>query len=191
MNECDRPVVLLHLIQRLLLFRTVAEVAQRERPGENSENDQKQQPSVTLRLDSCASAAVRPLDCRCCFDDEPHQPVTYDYSLTTRQCGKQRRKFDKNWFSKWPWLSLCEVRNKVFCARCKWMDRSSKWAPGERNHQETAFVVNGFNAWQIATDRLSTHENSSRHRASELAWQRRRLPTAATMISSQYAAIQQ
>jgi len=79
----------------------------------------------------------------------------------------------------------------VFCAQCKWMDRSSKWAPGERNHQETAFVVNGFNAWQIATDRLSTHENSSRHRASELAWQRRRLPTAATMISSQYAAIQQ
>jgi hypothetical protein len=168
----------------------VAEVAERERPCEDGENHQKQQPSVTIPLDSCACVAGRPVDCQCCVDDEAHQPATYNYSLTTKQCGKQRRKFDEKWFSKWPWLSLCEIRNKVLCARCKWMDRSNKWPPGERNHQETAFVVDGFNAWQVAASRFSTHENSSRHRSAELAWQRRTLPTAATLISSQHAAVQ-
>lgn len=37
------------------------------------------------------------------------------HSLLTCQDGKYIKTFQKNWYNKFPWLTGCDKRNKVFC----------------------------------------------------------------------------
>ena len=104
----------------------------------------------------------------CCKLDRtrPNQPTaTSILNATKRVQGEgrfqQARIVQSNWFSLYPWLTLCETQNKLFCfycfnaVRCKLLTFSKK--------AEATFSKTGFCNWKRALEKFAKHESSHAH----------------------------
>ena len=108
--------------------------------------------------------------CQCCLDPyTPNQPKdlsTFGVSHTYQNKGKcmktYLRHIQPNWYSKFPWISVCTTYFKIYCVTC----RSAKY----RNlltypkHSKSTFIDDGFQNLKKALERFREHEASVMHK---------------------------
>ena len=105
---------------------------------------------------------------QCCNSDrrEPYQPTsTSILNATKRVQGEGRlwhgRVAQTYWFNLYPWLTLCETKNKLLCFYCfnavqrKLLTFSKK--------AEATFSKTGFCNWKRALEKFAKHESSQAH----------------------------
>ncbi|KAL4142958.1 hypothetical protein QTP88_005346 [Uroleucon formosanum] len=71
--------------------------------------------------------------------------------LLTCQDGKYIRTFQKNWYNKFPWLTGCDKRNKVFCFTCVIFGGEKEWS------------VNGLSSIKNFLRKSEKHAISQKH----------------------------
>ena len=112
-------------------------------------------------------------DCQCCVNPGiPYQPANVSESKTVhshfckeRQHGQLKsysRKIQPNWYKRYPWISVCTSKYKIFCASC--CGAKQQGLLTFTRHKNTAFVDQGFGSWNKAIERFNDHERSEMHR---------------------------
>ena len=110
-----------------------------------------------------ASSSTSVCDAECCQMHKPYQPPN-SVLISKRIQGQQNRYFQQSWFKDHSWISYCITLHKAFCFSCRFA--ASKSLISERNKSSnsySAFVINGFDNWKKAKQRLHEHEKSQLH----------------------------
>ena len=102
-------------------------------------------------LYNCEKDVESGCSAHCCDPqwDSPNQPTNSSFLAATRRVqgsgkSKQMRSVQTGWFKQYPWLSLCETRQRLFCFYCQCAERrklvnfSTK---GEDTFSTTGFVI--------------------------------------------------
>ena len=90
---------------------------------------------------------------QCCAQpDTAHQPMDVTESKTPhahlnkeRQAGKLKsysRKIQPSWYKKYPWITVCTSKYKLFCVSCR--SAKQQGLLTFTKHQNSAFVDQGF-----------------------------------------------
>ena len=117
-----------------------------------SESEDELQSVSSLPLEKSVCSAV------CCTDfSKVYQPT----SKKAIESLFNQRKFRPEWFKKYPWLTACITKKKVFCLPCRYIFKN-KLLTFSRN-SNPAFIEDGFNTWRKATKRFHDHEGSLSH----------------------------
>lgn len=103
-------------------------------------------------------------DCCKANREQPNQPSSSKVLERTRQVCKhgsktQTRSVKACWFVQYPWLTLCESRNTLFCFYCTSAHRKKLLF----SKRESAFFSSGFSNWKNALDKFAKHESSNVH----------------------------
>ena len=89
--------------------------------------------------DSAMSAERFDCVALCCASmDKPFQPK----DKNTLQNLASKRNFQPQWYKKFPWLSVCLTRKKVFCLYCRYCTRQNLITFSKMG--ENAFTITGF-----------------------------------------------
>ena len=171
----------------LLLTRIIIDADQREEEASSSKVDQQEVRQEECDDDTDvddmseeAKEEVRDIPvetnsdnimvCKsqCCNSDrrEPNQPTSTSILNAMKRVqgeGQLRRGrvVQTNWFNLYPWLTLCETKNKLFCFYCfnavqrKLLTFSKK--------AEATFSKTGFCNWKRALQKLAKHQSSQEH----------------------------
>lgn len=143
--------------------------------GEDSEDESASQrvcptpspssPSVPISASVATSDALDLCSAQCCDLqwDSPNQPTSKSLLAATRRVqgegkSKQARAVQKSWFTHYPWLSLCQTRQKLFCFYCQNAERRGLITFSTKG--DNAFSKTGFCNWKKAGERLRKHEGS-------------------------------
>ena len=117
---------------------------------------------------SCALESDVVCSAYCCdpHRDTPNQPTATSLLAATKRVqgvgkSKQARMVQKEWFVRYPWLSLCETKQKLFCFYCQNAERRKLVTFSTKG--EDAFTKTGFCNWKKAGERLNKHEGSQVH----------------------------
>ena len=78
------------------------------------------------------------------------------------QLKSYSRKIQPNWYDRYPWVSVCTSKYKVFCATC--CGAKQQGLLTFTKHKDTAFVDEGFGSWNKALERFKDHEKSEMHK---------------------------
>lgn len=110
--------------------------------------------------------------CPCCSQgSEPNQPMDVTdhskqpYSHHSEELKKTKtysRSLQTSWYKKYPWISVCGTRYKIFCHSCRSAKHEGLLVFSKR--QLNCFVEDGFSNWKNALARLEEHERSEMHR---------------------------
>lgn len=106
-------------------------------------------------------------ECVACSDfSKSHQPTEVEGSRTVqreKQAKSYSRKIQTTWYKKYPWITVCSVRHRIFC----WLCCSAK----QQNlltrpdcYSKSSFVIGGFTNWKKGLQKFSEHESSDTHR---------------------------
>lgn len=96
------------------------------------------------------------------------QPFVPDasFSFPTRDFGKRKLRFRREWIESWEWLTYSPTRNGVFCKYCVVF---SSGTAGKGSHQTLgSFVSKPFDNWKDATERFREHSAAKYHQFSIL-----------------------
>ena len=105
-------------------------------------------------------------DCCKLSRDKPNQPTSSKVLAATKRVqgkgkSRQARFVQATWFSRYPWLSLCESRQKLFCFYC--VTASNRKLMTFSTKADRAFSHSGFDNWKKASERFAKHESSQAH----------------------------
>lgn len=92
----------------------------------------------------------------------PYQPS--NITFPRKKFGSSQRQFQANWYTKFQWLEYSPVLDAAFCFPCRCFARE---VSTHRGHSDSAYTKNGFNNWNIATQKFKLHQQSSIHLGSE------------------------
>ena len=135
--------------------------------GTESGSEQEMQPANNQKPQSPQC------ECQCCAQpDTAHQLMDVTESKTIhshlskeRQAGKLKsysRKIQPCWYKKYPWITVCTSKYKVFCVSCR--SAKQQGLLTFTKHQNSAFVDQGFGSWNKAIERFNDHERSEMHK---------------------------
>ena len=168
----------------LLLTRIIIDADQREEEASSSKVDQQEATQEECEdntdvddISEEAKEEVRDIPvetnsdnivvCKsqCCNSDrrEPNQPTSMSILNAMKRVQgegqlRQGRVVQTNWFNLYPWLTLCETKNKIFCFYC-FNAVQRKLLPYSKKAEAT-FSKTGFCNWKRA---LAKHESSQAH----------------------------
>ena len=71
------------------------------------------------------------------------------------------RKIQTSWYAKYPWISVCTSRYKVFCSTCRGAKHLGLTFPKQKT---SVFVEEGYCNWSKALQRFQDHEKSEIHK---------------------------
>ena len=74
------------------------------------------------------------------------------------------RKIQTSWYAKYPWISVCTSRYKIFCSTCRGAKHLGLTFPKQKT---SVFVEEGHCNWSKALQRFQDHEKSDIHKATE------------------------
>ena len=106
--------------------------------------------------------------CPCCtMSGPPNQPVDVTYSKQAYSHHSQELKKSKtycrslqtSWYKKYPWISVCTTRYKIFCHACRSAKKEGLLVFSK--HRLNCFIEDGFGNWKNALTKLDEHEKST------------------------------
>ena len=97
---------------------------------------------------------------------EPYQPKKTTYP--TVSIGRQCRRFQDSWYSKWPWLEWNDEKECAFCHPCRMAVLLNLITFSKK--AESAFTSEGFQNWKDATRGFRKHESSHAHKEAVMKW---------------------
>jgi hypothetical protein len=89
--------------------------------GGTTMSDTGRSESVSEEEDDEPPTASSACDSECCKSDrvKPNQPESCSVLLATTRVGLgQSRSVNSSWFTRFPWLTLCETRCVLLCLYC-------------------------------------------------------------------------
>ena len=96
-------------------------------------------------------------------NEPPTQPKLIEYPGAS--FGNKTRRFNANYFNKFPWLEYSIVRDKCFCNTCRHL--------GHENEQRISQIFTnleiGFGDWKNMARSFEVHESSDYHQISSKA----------------------
>ena len=118
------------------------------------------------RTDKCC-------DCKGCRDySTSNQPVEVAMSKVlhshhskekqSNQLKSYRRKIQSSWYRKYPWITVCSLRYRIFCRLCCGAKQQGLLTNSD-HLSKSPFINNGFANWKKALQRFSEHEQSDIH----------------------------
>ena len=111
------------------------------------------------KLESC--------ECVACSDfSKSHQPTEVDGSRIVhrvKQAKSYSRKIQTTWCKKYPWITVCSVRHKIFCRLCCSAKQQNLSTRPDR-YSKSSFVIGGFANWKKGLQKFLEHESSDTHR---------------------------
>ena len=137
-------------------------------------------------------------DCQSCTNPgTPHHPsevsdskVTVAHQSKERQAGQLKtytRKIQPSWYTRYPWISVCTSRYKIFCSTCRGAKHLGLLTFCRR--QNSVFLEEGFGNWSKALQRFQQHEKSDVHKeATEKMAARCSETNIASQLSAQHEA---
>ncbi|XP_065885455.1 zinc finger MYM-type protein 1-like [Dysidea avara] len=113
--------------------------------------------------------------CGCvgCSDlTRPNQPLDVSKSKCMqshlskeRQLGQKKqynRSIQTSWYNKYPWITVCTGRYKIYCRICCLAKQHGLLSTSVLKN--SSFIGDGFGNWNKALERFHMHENSDMHR---------------------------
>ena len=116
---------------------------------------------------------------QCCSDESN---AFHPNDKPTVQSMRNKRNFRPQWYTQFPWISICISREKVLCHYCRYA-KKQKWFTTREG--EKTFTEIGFDNWKKAVEKFRAHENSQSHREAMLKWTAQRRPTISSQLSTQ------
>ena len=111
----------------------------------DSDTGEKDNKSTAPESDLCRPQASLE-DCTCttmCCNEDQHVYQPNESTILSLFTNKGR-KFLPAWYSKFPWITLCTTRKKVYCAYCRYAYK----------HQLFTFCKKGDDAfWDLTSSR--------------------------------------
>src|ERR1051325_4841926 len=119
----------------------------------------------------------------------PCQPrdITYPTQLTGKltASGKPKvREFNKDWYTKYPWLHWSNSHERIFCFSCLKVKTIGLFMATNQLEQST-FVESGFNDWKNAICAFERHAKSSSHREALGALATQSVPSVDGLLAPQ------
>jgi hypothetical protein len=124
---------------------------------------------------------------QCCSSEEKAFQPSDKPSI--QLLSSKNRSFQSSWYKKFPWLSVCIQRKKVFCFYCRYAVKRN-WLTFSKN-SEKIFTEKGFQNWKKAIEKFKAHEGSLSHKEANVKWIAQGRPTIGSQISSQVKKLQQ
>lgn len=110
-------------------------------------------------------------------------PTQFTGKLTTS--GKPKvREFNKDWYTKYPWLHWSHSRGRIFCFSCLKVKTIGLFMATNQLEQST-FVDGGFNDWKNAICAFERHAKSSSHREALAALATQSVPSVDVLLTAQ------
>lgn len=109
-----------------------------------------------------------PCVCPCCTISGPPIDVKdskQSYSHHSEKLKKTKtysRSLQTSWYEKYPWISVCTTRYRIFCHACRSAKHENLLVFSKR--QLNCFIEDGFYNWKNALAKLDEHEKSEMHR---------------------------
>ena len=107
-----------------------------------------------------------------------------------QQLISNKRNFQPGWYKRFPWLSLCLSRKKVFCLYCRYAAKKHRIIFSKTGEHQTAFTESGFKNWKKAVEKFNAHEGSCIHRETVQKWVVQQRPTVASQLNTQLQNLQ-
>lgn len=116
----------------------------------------------TSSTSAASVTAVTDCSAHCCDPqrNSPHQPTKLTGTRQVQGSGKSKQ-MQVGWFKQYPWLSLCETRQRLFCFYCQFAERRKLVKFSTKG--EDTFSKTGFCNWKKAGERFCKHEGSQVH----------------------------
>ena len=116
-------------------------------------------PEVDSVVPECSTCTAL-----CCMNfDQAFQP---EDKQTLQKLANKNGNFQLQWYKKFPWLSVCVARKKVFCLYCQYGTQHNLITFSKLG--EKAFTETGFQNWRKAMDKFKYHEGSHVHREAQM-----------------------
>ena len=95
--------------------------------------------------------------------EKPNQPRNYKFPSC--EFGKKvvvKRSFQKNWFSRFPWLHYDVHKDSAFCFICvrAYIERKLE----SIGNLESTYISTGYTNWKDACGKFQNHEASNCHK---------------------------
>lgn len=113
------------------------------------------------------------------IEAESAQNTGYRYDIESQSYDDLQTD---DWYKKYPWLTICTTRKKVFCFYCRvegqgMMTFSSK--------AESTFTKIGYNNWKKALEKFENHNHCNAHGEVVLKWQMLQTTPISNHLNSQ------
>ena len=140
--------------------------------------------NITSDCEGTINDNISVCSCVCCTNfDIAHQPTNLAKSKSQQKSFA--RSIQTAWYSKYPWISVCESSYKIFCHVCCSASRQGLIS----KPSNVPFVDGGFSNWKKALQRFSSHEKSGMHREAVTKLEAKsRAVNVGAMLSKQYDA---
>ena len=122
-------------------------------------------------------------DCTGCTIGKEN-PTAFQPKEPAVLCAFERNghKFLAAWYGKYPWLTLCVKRSKVFCSYCRYAKEHNLITFSTRG--DLAFSVNGFDNYKKAMEKFLHHEGSLSHQEAVMKCNAILAPSIQSRLSS-------
>jgi len=114
----------------------------------DSETMEFENPSLAHASQSISNARENQSDsCNCmtCSDvSKSHQPTEVEGSRTVQQEKQVKaysRKIQTTWYKKYPWITVCSVRHRIFCRLCCSAKQQNLLTRSDRNSKSSLSLV--------------------------------------------------
>ena len=135
------------------------------------------QEDVNIQVNASVLSNANNSDCMCrgCTDlSISHQPkdvnkskLVHAHNSKERQDCKKTycRKIQSSWYEKYPWITVCSSRYKIFCRTCRSAQQQGLLSSSVLSSKsgQSPFITGGFGNWRKALKRFQEHEKSEMH----------------------------
>ena len=119
------------------------------------------------------SSSTSVCNCQCCIKPEtPYHPsevsnskVAIAHQSKERKVGQMKtysRRIQPSWYDKYPWISVCTLKYKIFCSTCCGAKQLGLLKFSK--YLKSVFIEEGYGNWSKALQRFRNHEKSDMHR---------------------------
>ena len=140
-----------------------------EPPSTSTEHDRSTEPEVGELLSDCVmdsqsgpaknAGGVPACSNICCScEGEAYQPKN---EVILASLSNKGRRFLPVWYERFPWITICATRRKIFCTYCR-QARSLKMLSFSKKGDD-AFTTKGFDNLKKATEKFRAHEACDTH----------------------------
>ena len=126
----------------------------------------------------------------CCGNDTVSVAYQPTDKPSLQQLFSNKRNFQPGWYKRFPWLSVCLSRKKVFCLYCRYAAKKHWIIFSKTGEQQTAFTESGYQNWKKAIEKFNAHEGSCIHREALQKWVAQQRPTVASQLNTQLRKLQ-
>ena len=131
----------------------------------NVEEDMNTQVNLFVFLNSdCTCKDCTDLNISHQLGDIDKSKVVHSHNSKERQdCKKSYcRKIQPAWYQKYPWITVCSSRYKIFCRTCRSAQQQGLLSSSVLS-RKSPFITGGFGNWRKALKRFQEHEKSEMH----------------------------